>query len=70
MIEPRRMAARTAAHRLAQEQGSAVGLYAGYRVRFDHKVTRDTRVVVATQGIFAEAFAKQPAAGRRRSRHF
>ncbi|MEC7355712.1 MAG: DEAD/DEAH box helicase, partial [Planctomycetota bacterium] len=60
MIEPRRMAARTAARRLAQEHGSTVGHYAGYRVRFDHKVTRDTRLVVATQGILLRHLQSNP----------
>ena len=60
MIEPRRMAARTAARRLAREHGSTVGHYAGYRVRFDHKVTRDTRVVVATQGILLRHLQSNP----------
>ena len=51
MLEPRRLAARQIAERMAQIAGCEVGQEVGYQVRFDRKVTRQTRVEVLTEGI-------------------
>ncbi len=51
LLQPRRLAARAVARRIAQLRGSRVGEEVGYRVRFDSCVGRDTRLVVATTGI-------------------
>ena len=51
MLEPRRLAARAVAGRMAQLLGEAVGGRVGYRTRFDTRVGRDTRVEVVTEGI-------------------
>ena len=51
MLEPRRLAARQIAERMAQMTGEAVGRTVGYRVRFESKVTDGTRIEVLTEGI-------------------
>ena len=51
MLEPRRLAARQIAERMADMLGEEVGKTVGYRVRFDKKVSMDTRIEVLTEGI-------------------
>lgn len=51
MLEPRRLAARAVATRMAQQRGEAPGDVIGYRTRFDTKVGRQTRIEVVTEGI-------------------
>lgn len=51
MLEPRRLAARTIAMRMADLLGEKVGETVGYRIRFDHKVSARTRIEVVTEGI-------------------
>src|SRR6266404_6220571 len=51
MLEPRRLAARAAARRMAAERGGRVGEEVGYQVRFDRQAGRDTRLLVVTPGI-------------------
>lgn len=61
MLEPRRLAARTAARYMAELLGEQVGETVGYRVRFDSKVGRDTRIEVLTEGILTRMLQKDPA---------
>lgn len=51
MLEPRRLAARSAARFMASLLGEEVGKTVGYRTRLDTKVSRDTKVEVVTEGI-------------------
>jgi len=51
MLEPRRIAARAVASRMAQLMGEPVGKSVGYRTRLDTRVSRDTRIEVVTEGI-------------------
>lgn len=51
MLEPRRLAARAAAARMAALLGEEVGETVGYRIRFDTKVSKRTRIEVLTEGI-------------------
>ncbi len=51
MLEPRRLAARTIAMRMASLLTEDVGQTVGYRVRFDKKVSKHTRIEVVTEGI-------------------
>lgn len=51
MLEPRRLAARAVATRMAQTLGEAVGRTVGYRTRLETKVSKDTRIEVVTEGI-------------------
>ena len=50
MLEPRRVAARAAARRIAQEWDWKVGAEVGYRMRFDRQESRETRILVMTEG--------------------
>ncbi len=51
MLEPRRLAARTIAERMASLLGENVGETVGYRIRFDNKISPNTRIEVVTEGI-------------------
>ncbi len=51
MLEPRRLAARAVARRMAQLKGEPVGKTVGYRTRLETRVSRDTRIEVVTEGI-------------------
>ncbi len=51
MLEPRRLAARAVAARMAQTLGEAVGRTVGHRMRLDTKVSRETRIEVVTEGV-------------------
>jgi len=51
MLEPRRIAAKTIAMRMADLLGEKVGQTIGYRIRFDNKVSSQTRLEVVTEGI-------------------
>jgi ATP-dependent helicase HrpB len=51
MLQPRRLAARAVASRLATLLGEPLGATAGYRVRFEREVSSKTRIEVLTEGI-------------------
>ena len=51
MLEPRRLAARQIAERMAQMLDEQVGETIGYRVRFESRVSKRTRIEVLTEGI-------------------
>lgn len=51
MLEPRRIAARSVAQRMASTLGEPVGQTVGYRTRLDTKVSKQTRIEVVTEGI-------------------
>ncbi|UJP64096.1 ATP-dependent helicase HrpB [Mongoliitalea daihaiensis] len=51
MLEPRRLAAKTIAERMASLLGEEVGQRVGYRIRFDSKVSSSTEIEVLTEGI-------------------
>ncbi len=51
MLEPRRLAAKTIAMRMADLLGEKLGESVGYRIRFDSCVSKNTRVEVVTEGI-------------------
>lgn len=60
MLAPRRLAARSAAARMASTLGEAVGQTVGYRVRLDSKVSDKTRIEVVTEGIFTRMILGDP----------
>ncbi len=60
MTEPRRVAARAAARRIAEEQGWQLGREVGYQVRFERKATRETRILVVTEGILVQRLQADP----------
>ncbi|WP_333819368.1 ATP-dependent helicase HrpB [Ohtaekwangia sp.] len=51
MLEPRRLAAKSVAQRMANLRDEDIGETVGYRVRFDTRVTKQTRLEVVTEGI-------------------
>lgn len=51
MLEPRRLAAKTIANRLADLLGEKVGQTVGYRIRFETKVSENTKIEILTEGI-------------------
>jgi ATP-dependent RNA helicase HrpB len=60
VLEPRRIAARASAERMARSLGEAVGETVGYRVRFGSRVSRATRIEVVTEGIFTRQILDDP----------
>ena len=60
MLEPRRLAARAACARMAQLRGETAGETVGYRIRFDSKVTAETRIEVLTEGILTRRLQTDP----------
>ncbi|QFU75857.1 ATP-dependent helicase HrpB [Halioglobus maricola] len=60
MLEPRRMAARAAATRMAQLLGEKVGHTVGYRIRLDACVSAATRIEVITEGILTRRLQSDP----------
>lgn len=51
MLEPRRLAARSVAMRMADIRDEEIGKSIGYRVRFENRVSKITRLEVVTEGI-------------------
>ena len=60
MLEPRRVAARAAARRMALEDGTPLGDTLGYQVRFDKKAGARTRVLVVTPGVLLRRLHDDP----------
>ncbi len=60
VLEPRRLAARAAAARMASTLGEQVGDTVGLRVRFGSKVSRRTRIEVITEGVFTRLILDDP----------
>lgn len=61
LLEPRRLAARAAAYRMASTLGEAVGATVGYRMRLDTKVGSTTCIEVVTEGILTRLLQHDPA---------
>jgi ATP-dependent helicase HrpB len=61
MLEPRRLAARGAAERLARELGETVGGRVGYSVRLDSRISTATRLEVLTGGLYLRRLQADPA---------
>ncbi|CAN5604842.1 ATP-dependent helicase HrpB [soil metagenome] len=61
MLEPRRLAARSAAHHMAALLGERVGERVGYRVRLDTRVGPRTRIEVVTEGVLTRMLQADPA---------
>lgn len=61
MLEPRRLAARAVAVRMAQLLGESAGERVGYRTRLESRVSRHTRIEVITEGILTRMLQEDPA---------
>jgi ATP-dependent helicase HrpB len=62
LLEPRRVAARSIAHRIALERGWTVGREVGWHVRFERRFHATTRLLVATEGILTARLQQDPLA--------
>lgn len=60
VLEPRRLAARAAARRMAGELGEKPGETVGYRVRMETKISARTRIEVITEGVFTRLILDDP----------
>jgi len=60
VLEPRRIAARASAERMAHTLGQRAGETVGYRVRFGSKISHATRIEVVTEGIFSRQILDDP----------
>lgn len=60
LVQPRRVAARSVARRIAFEQGGRVGEEVGWQVRFEKKYSKKTRLLVVTEGILLARLQQDP----------
>ncbi|GAA5316250.1 MAG: ATP-dependent helicase HrpB [Candidatus Pelagadaptatus aseana] len=60
LLEPRRLAARSAAERMASLLQEKTGQTVGYRMRFDTRVSEATRIEVVTEGVFTRMLQSDP----------
>lgn len=60
VLEPRRIAARGAAARMASLLGEPLGKRVGLRARFDTRASRETRILVVTEGVFTRMILDDP----------
>jgi ATP-dependent helicase HrpB len=60
MLEPRRVAARAAAHFMARQFGEEPGGVVGYRIRFDNRTSARTRIEVVTEGVLTRMLQDDP----------
>jgi ATP-dependent helicase HrpB len=60
LLQPRRVAARAAAARIAEENDWQLGGVVGYQIRFERRVSRDTRLHVMTEGVLTRQLLDDP----------
>ncbi|MGH8107367.1 MAG: ATP-dependent helicase HrpB [Arenimonas sp.] len=60
MLEPRRVAARAAAGFMAKQLGEGVGETVGYRIRFENRIAKNTKIEVVTEGILTRMIQDDP----------
>lgn len=60
LMEPRRLAAKTIAHYLAKQLGEAVGQRVGYQIRGEQKRSKDTQLLIVTEGIMTAMIQGDP----------
>jgi ATP-dependent helicase HrpB len=60
VLQPRRVAARAAAARIADEHGWQLGREVGYQVRFEQRISRDSRIAVVTEGVLLRMLQDDP----------
>ncbi len=60
VLQPRRVAARSIARRIADEQGWTLGREVGWHVRFERRFGPDTRLILATEGILTARLQHDP----------
>ena len=60
LLQPRRVAARAMARRIADERGWTIGREIGWHIRFERQFTADTRLLVVTEGILTAYLQQDP----------
>lgn len=60
LLQPRRVAARAMARRIAEERGWTVGREIGWHIRFERQFSKDSRLVVVTEGILTAYLQDDP----------
>ena len=60
VLQPRRVAARAMARRIAEEQGWSLGREVGWHVRFERRFTAETRVLLVTEGMLTNYLDEDP----------
>lgn len=60
MLEPRRLAARAAAERMAQTLNEPIGQTVGYRIKGESKISNSTKIEVVTEGILTRMLQDDP----------
>ncbi len=60
MLEPRRIAARAAARRMAEENDWELGREVGYQIRFERRAGPETQILVVTEGILVQMLQQDP----------
>jgi ATP-dependent helicase HrpB len=60
LLQPRRVAARAIARRIAEERGWAIGREIGWQIRFERRSSSDTRLLVVTEGILTARLQHDP----------
>jgi ATP-dependent helicase HrpB len=60
LLQPRRVAARAMAKRIADERGWTVGREVGWHIRFERRFARDTQLLVVTEGILTAYLQDDP----------
>lgn len=60
IVQPRRLAARVCAQRIADERGRALGDEVGYQVRFERRCSRATRLLIVTEGVLLRFLHDDP----------
>ena len=60
LLQPRRVAARAIASRIAAERGWTIGREVGWQVRFERRFSADTRLLVVTEGVLTARLQTDP----------
>ena len=60
LLQPRRVAARAVARRIADEREWTLGREVGWQIRFEKRFTRDTRLLIVTEGILTARLQQDP----------
>lgn len=63
ILQPRRLAARLLAARVAQEQGTALGRGVGYQIRFENVTSDETKIKYVTEGVLLRQMLQDPKLG-------
>ncbi len=60
VLQPRRVAARSTARRMADERGCPLGDEVGYQIRFERRASSRTRILVVTEGVLIRRLLDDP----------